>query len=63
MMTAGGVLPPKVRRDHYYGQEWSTNEGEVLNYGVLGAARFGDWTLRLGAFESVLHRRMRSSPS
>ena len=22
---------------------------------MLGAARFGDWTLRLGAFESVLN--------
>jgi iron complex outermembrane receptor protein len=55
MITAGGVLPPKVRRDHYYGQNWSTNELDVWTYGVLGAARFGDWTLRLGAFESVLN--------
>jgi iron complex outermembrane receptor protein len=54
MITQGGVLPPKVRRNHYYGQEWSTNKGEVFNYGLIGAARFGDWTLRLGAFESVL---------
>jgi iron complex outermembrane recepter protein len=53
MVTEGGVLPPKIKRNHYYGQEWSTNEGEVLNYGVLGAARFGAWTARLGAFESV----------
>ena len=53
MLTAGGVLPPKIRREHYYGQEWSTNEGEVLNYGVIGALRFGAWTARLGAFESV----------
>jgi iron complex outermembrane receptor protein len=53
MITQGGVLPPKVRRNHYYGQEWSTNEGEVLNYGVIGAARFGAWTARLGAFESI----------
>jgi iron complex outermembrane receptor protein len=54
MITQGGVLPPKVKRDHYYGQEWSTNEGEVMNYGVIGAARFGQWTVRLGLFESVL---------
>ncbi|HKS53751.1 MAG TPA: hypothetical protein VJS12_00630 [Steroidobacteraceae bacterium] len=55
MITAGGVLPPRIKRDHYYGQDWSTNEGEILTYGVLGAARFGDWTVRLGAFESVLN--------
>ena len=53
MLTAGGALPPKIRREHYYGQEWSTNEGEILNYGVIGAARLGDWTARLGLFESV----------
>jgi iron complex outermembrane receptor protein len=54
MLTVGGVLPPKIRRDHYYGQSWATNEGEVLNYGVIGAARFGAWVVRLGLFESVL---------
>jgi iron complex outermembrane recepter protein len=54
MLTVGGVMPPKIKREHYYGQPWATNEGEVLNYGVIGAARFGDWTARLGVFESVL---------
>jgi iron complex outermembrane recepter protein len=53
MLTVGEVMPPKIRREHYYGQEWSTNEGEILNYGVIGATRFGGWTARLGLFESV----------
>ena len=53
MLTAGEALPPKIRREHYYGQPWSLNEGEGLNYGVLGAARFDAWTVRLGLFESV----------
>jgi iron complex outermembrane recepter protein len=53
MLTVGGVLPPKIKRERYYGQRWSTNEGEVLNYGVLGATRIGAWTARLGLFESV----------
>ncbi len=53
LLTAGGGLPPQIKRDHYYGQDWSTNEGEILNYGVIGALRFGAWTARLGAFESV----------
>jgi iron complex outermembrane receptor protein len=53
MLTAGEVLPPKIRREHYYGQDWATNEGQVLTYGVLGAARFDAWTARLGLFEST----------
>lgn len=53
MLTTGEVLPPKIRREHYYGQDWSTAEGEVLTYGVLGATRFDAWTARLGLFESV----------
>jgi iron complex outermembrane recepter protein len=53
LLTAGGVVPPQIKRDHYFGQDWALNEGEVLNYGVIGAMRFGAWTARLGAFESV----------
>src|SRR5262245_5181823 len=53
MLTEGEVMPPKIRRDHYFGQEWSTAEGEVSTYGVLAAARFDSWTARLGLFESV----------
>lgn len=53
MLTAGGVLPPKIRREHYFGQQWSTAGGEVLTYGVIGAMRFGAWTARLGVFDSV----------
>ena len=53
MQTVGDVMPPKIRREHYYGQPWAQNEAESLNYGVLGAARFDAWTARLGLFESV----------
>jgi iron complex outermembrane receptor protein len=53
LLTAGGVLPPQIERDRYFGQDWAVNEGEILNYGVIGAMRFGAWTARLGAFESV----------
>jgi iron complex outermembrane recepter protein len=53
MLTVGDVMPPKIRREHYYGQDWAINDGETLTYGVLGAARFGAWTARLGLFESV----------
>jgi iron complex outermembrane receptor protein len=53
MITQGAALPPKIEREHYYGQDWAVNEGEIFNYGVLGAARFGEWIARLGLWESV----------
>ena len=53
MLTQGGVLPPEVRRNRYFGQEWAQSEGEIFNYGVLGRARFGEWTARFGVFDSV----------
>lgn len=53
MFTSGGALPPKVRREHYYGQSWEQNQAEAFNYGLLGQARLGAWTTRLGLFESI----------
>jgi len=53
MLTADSLLPPKVRREHYYGQPWEQNEGEAFNYGLVSQARLGAWTTRLGVFESV----------
>ncbi len=54
MLTLGDAMPPKIRREHYYGQSWATAEGEAMNYGVISTLRFGEWTARLGLFESVL---------
>ena len=45
------------------GSEWSTNEGEILNYGVIGAMRFGAWTARLGAIRIGVLGGRASSPS
>jgi iron complex outermembrane receptor protein len=53
MLTTGEVMPPKIRRNHYYGQDWAIAEGDTRTYGVIGAARFDAWTARLGLFESV----------
>jgi iron complex outermembrane receptor protein len=53
MLTAEGGVPPKIRREHYYGQRWAQNEGSTHNYGLLARTRFGAWTARLGVFESV----------
>jgi iron complex outermembrane recepter protein len=53
MLTAGGALPPKIRRNRYFGQPWAVSEGEIFNYGLIGKTRIGDWTLRLGIFDSI----------
>jgi iron complex outermembrane receptor protein len=53
VLTADGLPPPRMRRDHYYGQRWAQNEGETRAYGVLGEARWGEWIARVGLFESA----------
>src|SRR5215213_6678346 len=53
MLTADGGLPPKIPREHFFGQHWAQNRGEALNYGLLAQAQFGAWTTRLGLFDSI----------
>lgn len=52
MFTLGSVMPPKIPREHYYGQPWAQNQGKTYTYGAIGEARFGAWLTRLGLFES-----------
>jgi iron complex outermembrane recepter protein len=56
VFTAGDFLPPKIERGEFYPQEWTTRKGENFNYGVLGRAGLGDWTLRAGLFRSTNER-------
>lgn len=53
VLTVDGRPPPRMRRDHYYGQSWAQNEGETRTYGLLGEARLGEWIARVGLFESA----------
>ena len=53
MFTLGSVMPPKIKREHYFGQPWALNEADEYTYGAIGEARFGEWLTRLGLFESV----------
>ena len=53
VLTADGRPPPRMRRDHYYGQRWAQNEGETRAYGVLGEAHLGEWIARVGLFDSA----------
>lgn len=54
--TAGDYFPPKIKRLNYYGQDWATNKGENFNYGILGHAPLGGWTLRAGLFRSTIEQ-------
>lgn len=54
LIFAGGeYLPPRIERVRYTGQPWAENEGGNSNYGLLGSADIGDWTLRAGVFRSL----------
>jgi iron complex outermembrane receptor protein len=52
--TAGSYLPPRIERRRYFGPDWALNEASGLNAGLLATVRTGGWTLRGGAFRSVL---------
>jgi len=53
MFMAGNALPPKITRDEYFGQSWAQASGITSTYGFLGTAHPGQWTVRLGLFESL----------
>lgn len=53
MFTIDSAMPPKIRREHYYGQPWAQNEGKTYTYGMIGEVRLGEWLTRLGLFESA----------
>lgn len=55
IFTAGDYLPPEIERRRYFGPEWAQNEAQGFNYGLLGTLGLDDWTLRAGAFRSILH--------
>lgn len=53
MITRDAALPPKIRRDYYFGQSWAQTEAETMTSGLIGEALFGEWNTRIGVFESV----------
>ncbi|HEX8193369.1 MAG TPA: TonB-dependent receptor [Allosphingosinicella sp.] len=52
--TGGSYLPPEIERRRFFGPGWARNESQGLNAGLLATVRRGGWTLRGGAFRSVL---------
>ena len=54
--TGGEYLPPRIPRNRRLGPAWAANDFRRANYGIVGSAVFGDWTLRTGLFRSVFDR-------
>lgn len=53
VFTNGPFLPREIERRHLLSPEWSDNDSRQLNYGMLGSAGFGAWSIRAGLFRSV----------
>lgn len=57
-VPAGAYLPPRVTRRHYDGPSWVDYDSTAINYGVVARyAPQSDWTVRLGAFHSLIDDR------
>jgi iron complex outermembrane recepter protein len=53
ILPAAASLPPRIRRERYFGQPWAGDDITRSNTGVIGTATGERWTLRAGAFRSV----------
>ena len=54
LSPAGDYLPPRVRRDRFYGPKWADYSGFAEAYGVVATAALApDWRLDLGLFNSA----------
>lgn len=54
LLTAGDYLPPRLERVKRIGQKWAANDGKTIATGLSTTIRRGDWTLKAGAFRSIL---------
>ena len=51
--VAGDSLPPRVKRDRFYGQDWADNRNAGANFGALAKVDLGRTVLRTGIFRSA----------
>lgn len=57
ILTAGPYRPPRIERRRHFGQDWSDNQYDSRNFGVLAKARFaGHWALAGGMVRSINNR-------
>ena len=54
LLTAGDFLPPRLERVKRIGQKWAANDGETITAGLATTVKSGGWTLKAGAFRSIL---------
>jgi len=54
LLTAGDFLPPRLERVKRIGQKWAANDGETITAGLATTLKSGGWTLKAGAFRSIL---------
>ena len=57
IFNAGPYLPPQIERRRYFGPDWAQNASRGVNYGLLSTLKLGEWTLRGGAFRSILDKQ------
>ncbi|MBA3677005.1 MAG: TonB-dependent receptor [Sphingosinicella sp.] len=53
VVTAGGFLPPKIKRGIFFSQPWIQFEADDINYGILGRYSAGPLAVSAGLFRSV----------
>lgn len=57
LTAAGNILPPRIDRSVYYGQEWVQLSSQQSAWGFVARADLpGDWTFRAGFFRSLNYR-------
>lgn len=56
IFTDGAYLPSRIERRRFFGQQWAQSAGHSQNYGAILKARFGQWEVAAGAFNSRLMR-------
>lgn len=53
IFVSGAHLPPRIERDHFWGQSWADAEAIGTNYGVVtNVTLSAGWAINVGAFRS-----------
>ena len=52
LFTAGAVLPRRIARNQFFGQDWAKWEGHSQNFGGIAKVNAGSWHIGLGLFSS-----------
>ena len=53
IFTDGTTLPKRIRRSHFFGQDWADQDATATNFGVVARAAPAGFDLRFGVFRSI----------